>query len=193
MLHTLFNSLPKIRILQVLLAKPDEIFSIGDIVGKARTQRAVATKALRHMIKNGVVLKIKIASNKKTEYGYQIDETFILFNELRALFLKSQLLMEGDLVKQVKKMGGVMLIVLTGIFTGGHTDSPTDVLIVGKVNKKRVEKLINSFEKKINIDIRYTVMSSTEYKYRKDITDRFLYSILEGNKIVVVDKLNESF
>ena len=35
-------------------------------------------------------------------------------------------------------------------------------------------------------------MSRGEFIYRKDITDRFLYSILEGKKIIVIDKLSAS-
>ena len=32
-------------------------------------------------------------------------------------------------------------------------------------------------------------MSLKEFKYRKDITDRFLYDILEGEKIVVLNEI----
>ena len=35
-------------------------------------------------------------------------------------------------------------------------------------------------------------MSLSEYKYRHDITDRFLYEILEGKKIVVIDRLKHA-
>jgi hypothetical protein len=34
-------------------------------------------------------------------------------------------------------------------------------------------------------------MTLDEFRYRKDITDRFLYAILEAPKNVVVDKLAE--
>jgi hypothetical protein len=34
-------------------------------------------------------------------------------------------------------------------------------------------------------------MLPQEYKYRRDVTDRFLYSILESPKIVMVDTLSE--
>ena len=34
-------------------------------------------------------------------------------------------------------------------------------------------------------------MTPQEFKYRSDITDRFLYDILENKKIVVIDTLTE--
>ena len=40
--------------------------------------------------------------------------------------------------------------------------------------------------------INYTLMDMKEFKYRKDITDIFLYSILEGSKIIVVDEIGVS-
>src|SRR3989338_5449570 len=50
--------------------------------------------------------------------------------------------------------------------------------------------LIKRFEKELNREINYTVMTYQEYKYRHDITDRFLYEILGGKKIVIVNKLD---
>jgi hypothetical protein len=34
-------------------------------------------------------------------------------------------------------------------------------------------------------------MTTEEFRYRKDITDRFLYAILEAPKNVIVDKMAE--
>ena len=35
-------------------------------------------------------------------------------------------------------------------------------------------------------------MDTKEFKYRRDITDIFLYDILEGKKIVVIDEVKIS-
>jgi len=78
---------------------------------------------------------------------------------------------------------------LTGIFVGIE-GFVTDLLLVGAVNRKKLAKIVREFEKELNHSINYTVMSSPEYKYRQDITDRFLYDILEGRKIVIIDKLD---
>ncbi|MBU2229551.1 hypothetical protein KJ810_04045, partial [Patescibacteria group bacterium] len=51
--------------------------------------------------------------------------------------------------------------------------------------------LMNKFEKFFNRDINYTMMTTKEYKYRRDLTDRFLYDILENKNIVMIDKFSE--
>jgi hypothetical protein len=37
-------------------------------------------------------------------------------------------------------------------------------------------------------ELNYTIMGNQEFKYRRDITDVFLYDILEGRKLVVIDE-----
>ena len=71
-----------------------------------------------------------------------------------------------------------------------NSDSPVDILIVGKAKKEKIEKIVKKYEKELNRDINYTSMSRTEFKYRMDITDRFLYEIMEGEKVVILDKIN---
>jgi len=64
-------------------------------------------------------------------------------------------------------------------------------LIVGRVNKKRLTQVMRRFQTDLHIPIRYTLLSKNEYEYRMDITDRFLYDIIESKKIVVVDEMKK--
>ena len=87
-------------------------------------------------------------------------------------------------------MGQLKYLALSGLFVGDK-EAKTDVLLVGRVNRKKISVLINKFQGTFSREINYTVMSPSEYKYRKDITDRFLYELLENKKIVIVDKLKK--
>jgi len=88
-------------------------------------------------------------------------------------------------------LGSPKLFILTGVFINNH-HSPTDMLIVGRINKDRLAKVVKELEKEMGRQINFTLMDTKEFKYRKDITDVFLYSILEGSKIVVVDEMGIS-
>lgn len=192
--YHLFNSPQKIKLLQLFLNHTKGPLSVQETARKLRLTRP-ATARMLHQFANIGVLKVakkgEIIQTKRNIKGrmYQINSEFLLYPEIRALFLKAQLLMEGDLVKKIKKLGGTVLIVLTGVFCGGEENVGTDLLIVGKINRTKLTRIIRAFEKKINFEINYTVMSRAEFNYRKDITDRFLYSILEGKKMVVLDKI----
>jgi len=65
-------------------------------------------------------------------------------------------------------------------------------LIVGKFNKVKLARLIKELEDGLSKEINFTVFNDREFKYRKDITDVFLYSILEGKKMVIIDKIGLS-
>ena len=78
---------------------------------------------------------------------------------------------------------------LTGYFTGLKEKTLTDVLIVGKVSKSKIEDIIDTMSKEFLDDINYTIMDIKEFNYRKNMADKFLYNILKNKKIVVIDKM----
>ena len=122
------------------------------------------------------------------EIRFQVNLSFPLLPELHSLVLKSIIFWEQKLVKKIKSLGKVDYLAFTGFFTDtNHT--PTDILIVGRVNKKRLTQVMRRFQTDLHIPIRYTLLSKNEYEYRMDITDRFLYDIIESKKIVVVDEM----
>lgn len=114
----------------------------------------------------------------------------MLYPELRALFAKSGVLLEKEFAQKLSRTGKVYYLALTGHFVG-NTDAKTDIFIVGDLNREKVAAAIRKFEQSLGKEINYTIMAPDEYRYRKDLTDRFLYSILESNKMIIVDKLNE--
>jgi len=80
---------------------------------------------------------------------------------------------------------------LTGVFVGKQADV-TDVLIVGSVNHSRVARILKAFERDFDQEVRYTILSNSEYLFRKNVGDRFLYSILENRHLVVVDTVERA-
>jgi len=131
---------------------------------------------------------------KKSETGksqekkyYQANKNFVLFEEIKALIIKAQILYEKDFLEKLKKIGCPKLIVLTGFFVNDDS-SPVDILVVGRLNKEKIMKVIGELEKEVGRELNFTLMSNNEFKYRKDITDIFLYGILEGKNIVIIDE-----
>ena len=124
------------------------------------------------------------------EIRFQVNLSFPLLPELHSLVLKSIIFWEQKLVKKIKSLGKVDYLAFTGFFTDtNHT--PTDILIVGRLNKKRLAQVMRRFQIELRIPVRYTLLSKNEYEYRMDITDRFLYDIIESKKIVVVDEMKK--
>jgi len=119
---------------------------------------------------------------------YRANRDFVLLGELKNLIIRSQVLYEKDFSEKIRRIGNLKLLILSGIFAGNDA-GPVDILVVGKVNKIKFSQLIKDMEKELQKELNFTVMDSDEYKYRKDMTDVFLYSILEGKKIVLIDEI----
>ena len=74
-----------------------------------------------------------------------------------------------------------------GQFTRDDT-SGVDVLVVGNVNSNAVQKYVTELEEQEGKDLRYTVFTLDEFRYRLQIKDRFTSNVLLSKKQILVDK-----
>ena len=184
MLEQLFGSRTRVKLLRIFLINPDTDYFVRELTRKIRERINSVRRELENLEKMGLI----VAHEGKQKKYYRVDPNFILYPELRSLILKSQMTVERNLGKKIQQVGQISFLVLTGIFTGME-DIPTDILVVGKVNRTKLKRLVAKFQKDLDKKIRYTVMSRKEFEYRNDLTDKFLYSILENKKIVLTDKI----
>ena len=189
----------------------EKAFFIRELTRLIDTQINSVRRELQNLVEGGVIKevsmsgeqddmiplgrgakKVKIlAKEKQPKKFFQVNQEFVLFNELRALFAKSPRLLQKALEKEFENLGNVEYAVLTGFFVD-RDDTPVDLLIVGNILRSRLAKLIHTFEKEIEHEINYSTMTLEEFTYRKSIIDRFLFTILEGKKIVIVDSIAQS-
>ncbi|MFH0874173.1 MAG: hypothetical protein V1846_05045 [Candidatus Komeilibacteria bacterium] len=127
-----------------------------------------------------------LVDGKKT---WVLNRDFTLLPEFKSLIYKSLMLMEKNLASSLATIKGVQLLILTGIFNG--TDVPTDIFLVGSVDKAVVQRAINKIAGEFQDNLRFTIFSKQEYVYRRSMTDKFVYQVLNLNPIIVVNKLNK--
>ncbi|MFA6215863.1 MAG: hypothetical protein WC768_04825 [Patescibacteria group bacterium] len=205
MLEQLFGSKTRVKLLRLFLNNPSQPYYLRELARKLKSQLNSIRREVDNLEELGIVKSVqpvktenaedqksKIKEKPGSKKYFLANTDFILYPELKALLLKAQLLLERSFVSKIEKMATVKMFILTGIFVGIEGFS-TDMLLVGAVNRKNLAKIVKDFEKELNHSINYTVMSFQEFKYRQDITDRFLYDILEGRKIVIVDKLSQFY
>ncbi|MFH1253497.1 MAG: hypothetical protein V1664_04180 [Candidatus Uhrbacteria bacterium] len=194
-LEQLFGSKTRARLLGLFLENPEQSFFVRELTRKIDAQLNSVRRELQNLIDLGMV--IENSDNKKEKEGALVDRkkfylantNFLLYHDLRNLFRKIQILLKQKLVQEIQARGDVDLLV----FTGRFVDNPsvqTDILIVGGINQAALQKIVSEFEAELGYEINYTLMPKEEFSYRRQITDRFLFSILEGEKVVMVDKLN---
>ncbi|MEK7139424.1 MAG: hypothetical protein AAB817_01870 [Patescibacteria group bacterium] len=189
MLEHLFGSKTRVKLLAIFVHQPDTAYYVRELTRLTKLQINTVRRELQNLAGLKVVL-LHPESNAKhpDKKHYRINTEHLLYPELRALLIKAELLLEHDLAEKIIQSGHVQYLALTGVFVGDQ-ESATDMLIVGSVAKDKLAKLIQKFERELNREINFTIMTPVEFKYRKDMTDRFLYSILERQKLVVIDQL----
>lgn len=198
MLTHLFGSKTRVKILKLFLLHPEEKYYIRELSRMTDVQVNSARRELNNLQQFGLLYsgddkllddKKETEIKKNKEKYYQVNKKFELFNEIRALIVRAQVLYKEDFVESIKKIGEPELIVLTGLFVGVD-DSIVDVLVVGSIKKKKMKKIIGDLEDKLGRDVNFTLMDLDEFEYRQQITDVFLYTVFNGEKIVPVNKLN---
>ena len=186
-LKQLFPSKTRLKLLRLFLSHPEEVYYVRELTRIITSQINSVRRELKNLENFGIIFSLKREGDQKKYY--LLNASFILYPELKALFFKAQLLLEGHFIKHLQKLRNIQYLVLTGFFVGLE-HIPTDILIVGRINRRKFLKILERFEKNLAREINYTIMSPREFKYRKDITDRFLYNILENEKIEVINKLS---
>ena len=218
MLSKLFGSTARVKILKLFLLHSNEKYYIRQLARDLSLQLNSVRRELDNLETFGILTsnlidtdnkneeltsveefltysktekqkKKKNNNNKSDKKYYQVNTNFVLYEEIRALIIKAQLLYEKDFVEKLQIAGKPKLLILTGLFVNDN-DAQVDLLVVGRLNKSKLTKQINNLEKELGLEVNFTIMDLKEFKYRRDITDVFLYEILEGKKLVVIDELD---
>lgn len=205
MLEQLFGSKTRVRLLRLFLNNAKDAYFVRELTRKIGAQINAVRNELDNLVDMGLVVAVADYESEGEEEGeakpknrrsaqqrkyYRINVESLLYAELRALFIKSQVMLEKDFVRKLTVAGPISYLALTGFFVS-EEPSPTDILVVGKLNRDKLAAIIRNFEREVGREINYTVLTPQEFRYRRDITDRFLYSILESRKLVVVDTMSE--
>ncbi len=199
MLEHLFGSKTRVKLLNLFLRTPDEPIFVREITRRLDVQINAIRRELANLLLLGLIIErtdvLPSPEEPATPAGvkrkyYQLNAQCPLLPEIRALMFKSKLMLERRLDQEILALGDVRYLAFLGLFL--HTQgAPVDIFVVGQVNQQEMKRIVNETERDLGCTINFSIMSPDEYRYRKEMTDRFLFSILESPKNVVLDRLGE--
>jgi predicted transcriptional regulator len=197
MLAKLLGSTARVKILKLFLLNPDTSYYMRQISRHLNLQLSAVRRELDNLETLGLLESRQGGDeeegskddkgNKNDRKYFQANRQFILFNEIRELIIKAQILCERDFTDKLKKLGSIKMLILSGLFINDK-QAPVDMLIVGNFDTNKVAKLVKNLEQELVNEVNYAVLSEEDFEYRRQVTDVFLYSVLGGNKIVVIDE-----
>lgn len=199
MLEHLFGSKTRLKLLRFFLNHPDQSFFVRELTRKLGLSINAVRRELEHLSAAQVVAgaerkeDLRLAEKKmgaaaaKRKY-FRLNSQGSLTAELQSLILKDRLGRECQLIDALKGLGSIEYLLLSGRFAG-IKESPTDLLIVGSLAHRDLEKLIKIFEKESDDEVRYTVMKKQEFLFRRNVADKFLSNLLNNKHLLIIDKI----
>lgn len=188
MIEQLFGSKTRVKLLQLFLANPGRSFYVRELTRKIDEQINSVRRELSNLLGIGII-KSDSVNNK---LYYEVNQGYKHFKALQSIFsveLPQQDIStasQGDLLKRLQAVGSFDVIITAGTLVG-QQGSDIDLMLVGSSNKQKLEKLIKTLELEEGNPILYTVIPESEFKYRLDINDRFISTLLSGRHTLLVD------
>jgi predicted transcriptional regulator len=189
MIDQLFGSKTRVKLLNMFYANPNRSFYVREITRKIDEQINSVRRELANLLNIGIIT----SETTNNRLYYEVNQAYEYHKPLTTIFGGGSVADVSDETKEVpqsdplKALGNVELALLTGQFTRDERTG-IDLLIVGNVNQTQVTKYVTNLEKQEGKEIRYTVMTLDDFKYRHQIKDRFIANILEAKTQVIVDK-----
>lgn len=194
MLEHFFGSKTRLKLLQIFYRAPERHFYGRELARLAETQLNAVRREIANLERLGILIAAEAAApgdrpagNERAKF-YRLHADSLLYDELRALLIKGELLEEEELIRALQaRSGKISLLLMTGIFAH-DAEAPTDLLIVGRLRPLVIAKIMAVYEKRLGRTVRYTLMDDKEFRDRREIGDKFLYSVFEAKHTLVVDK-----
>lgn len=148
--------------------------------------------SVRRELSNLLGIGIIKSDSVNNKLYYEVNQGYKHFKALQSIFsveLPQQDISrasQGDLLKRLQLVGAFDVIIATGSLVG-QEGMDIDLMLVGSSNKQKLEKLMKTVELEEGSAVRYTVMPESEFKYRLDIKDRFISTVLAGKHTVLSD------
>lgn len=192
MIEQLFGSKTRVKLLQLFYSNPNRSFYVREITRKIDEQINSVRRELANLLSIGIIS----SDNTNNRLYYEVDQQYEYYVPLSTIFGNSVVAAAEDAptaesqAQDIKQLGNVELALYTGQFTRDES-SGIDLLIAGDINQAKLNKFIADLEAKEGKEIRYAVMTKDEFEYRQQVKDRFLITVLESKKQLLIDKINK--
>jgi hypothetical protein len=195
MVEQLFGSKTRVKLLRLFYSNPNRSFYVREITRKIDEQINSVRRELSNLLQIGIIT----SDTNNNRLYYEVSQKYEFYEPLRAIFggIETQATVAQDDNKkatvsandspELRELGNIHLALYTGQFTRDET-SGVDLLIVGEVNPNKLQKFVTELEAKEGKEIRYAVLTLDDYQYREQINDRFVVSIRDAKKQVLIDK-----
>ncbi len=192
MVEQLFGSKTRVKLLQLFFSNPNRSFYVREITRKIDEQINSVRRELANLLSIGIIS----SDNNNNKLYYEVNQKYEHYRALSSIFGKGVTTAtvgndvvekEGDDISELKKVGNVEGAILTGQFTRDES-AGIDFLVIGDVNQTKLNNFVSQLEAKEGKEIRFVVMTPSDFDYRQQVKDRFLSKLSTAKKQILIDK-----
>jgi len=183
-LQDLFVSKVRVKLIQVFLSKPQEIFYVRQLVRLTEEEINAVRRELSRMEERAMVKK----EPRGNRLYYFFRKDYAYYQDLISLVAKTTGL-GADVIKHKNKLGNIKFAMLSGRFARHmprKSDEDIDLLLIGNINLPELNKLVRKAESQREKEINYAPMTLDEFEFRKSRRDPFLQKILASGRVMLI-------
>lgn len=183
MLDDLITSKSRVKLLNVLLSFPLEMYHVRELVRRTSDEINAVRRELSFLEKKGILVK----EPRANRVYYALSKSYPFYFDLLSLGAKT-IGLGGEVLRNRARLGKIKYAMFSGKFVRHiKKDAESiDFLVVGTIVLPELALLVKNEERKRNTEINYTVMSEEEFAFRKKRSDPFIISILTGSRCMLI-------
>lgn len=183
MFEDLITSKSRIKLLKVFLENPYEIYHVRELVRRTNDEINAVRRELAFLEKKGILSR----EPRANRVYYSLSKSYPFYFDLLNAGVKV-IGLGSHILANRAKLGKIKFVMFSGKFARRIKKNPDDIdlLIVGTVVLPELSVLVRNEEKRLNIEVNYTVMSEEELAFRKKKTDPFIWKILNGTRVMLI-------
>lgn len=173
-IEDLFLDSNRLRLIKYFVRNPENFFEKTEIAKRLNVRRDIIERQAKHLASDNFLKARRIG--KITQYS--LNNKFYLYPEIKNLVDKSIPINDDDFISRLQGIGKIQMALVAGVFINNDC-SRADMVIVGKVNPSKLDRLVKFIESQVCKELNFVVMTAEEFRYRHKMFDRFVHDMLE--------------
>lgn len=187
-LESIFISKVRLKVLRYFLFNPETEIHLRGAVREFQEEINAVRRELTRL-EAAKIIRVESKGNRKY---FQLNGEHPFIGELISIFHKSYGL-GASLIEHTKKMGDVEYAFLTPAFTKNvyYGNQVVDLVIVGNIDLRVLEDLIQKNQQELSKEIHYMVLKSSEFQLRKRRKDQFINDLMVQDLVMLIGNIEE--
>jgi len=187
-IESLFISKVRVKALEYFMLNPDKEIHLRGAVREFSEEVNAVRRELERLAECGILK----ATNKGNRKYFELNGTNPVVNEMIAIFQKSSGL-GLEIMESKNKLGNIEYAFLTPSFTKGIFMGVQiiDLVVIGDVDLDELARIVKKYQEKLNREIHYMVLKSSEFLLKKRRRDQLIIDLLMQDNVLLIGNRDE--